>query len=77
MPLSVQQWRWDVGFYPLSHRGQSRADYAPTFEQARAGFEAAWQEYLPHRTEVDFAEHRRFRPIEMLLRHSVDDHQRR
>ena len=28
MPLSVQQWRWDCGFYPPSHRGRSRTGYA-------------------------------------------------
>jgi hypothetical protein len=29
-----------------------------SFEEARAAFEAAWNHYLPHCTEADFAEHR-------------------
>jgi hypothetical protein len=61
LPVSAPQWRWDVGFYPLSHRGRSRTGYAVSFDQARAAFEAAWQDYLPQCTEADFAEHRRQR----------------
>jgi hypothetical protein len=61
LPLSVAQWRWDCGFYPLDHCGQSRSGYATTFDQARAGFEAAWKDYLPRCTETDFIEYRRQR----------------
>ena len=58
LPVHAKQWRWDVGFYPVSHRGHFRSGYAASFEQARAGFEAAWKEYLPGCTESDFIEHR-------------------
>ncbi|MGE9007879.1 hypothetical protein ACO2JO_04820 [Leptospira interrogans] len=34
--VKAKQWRWDVGFYPASHRGRSRSGYAPSFEEARA-----------------------------------------
>lgn len=61
MPLSAPQWRWDCGFYPVSHRGRSRSDYASSFEQAKLDFEAAWHDYLPQCTEADFVEHRRQR----------------
>ena len=46
MPFSAPQWRWDLGFYPVSHRGLSSSGYAPTFDQARAEFETAWPRYL-------------------------------
>ncbi|MBR1281618.1 hypothetical protein JQ597_06180 [Bradyrhizobium sp. AUGA SZCCT0177] len=61
LPTHARQWRWDCGFYPLSHRGRSRSGYAATFEQARAGFEAAWKDYLPRCTEAHFDEYRRER----------------
>jgi hypothetical protein len=61
LPTHAKQWRWDCGFYPLSHRGRSRTGYASTFDQARAGFEAAWKDDLPQCTEADFIEHRRQR----------------
>src|SRR5438045_2392586 len=61
MPLSVPQWRWDCGFYPLSHRGRCRSGYASSFEQARNYFEAEWQEYLARCTEADFVEYQRQR----------------
>jgi hypothetical protein len=61
LPAHARQWRWDVGFYPIDHRGRTRSGYAASFEQARAGFEAAWKEYLPRCTEADFTDHRRQR----------------
>jgi hypothetical protein len=61
LPVKAKQWRWDVGFYPASHRGGSRSGYAATFKQARAGFETAWKNYLPRCTEADFVEYRRQR----------------
>jgi hypothetical protein len=61
MPLSVQQWRWDCGFYPLDHRDRSHCGYASNFDQARIGFEAAWRDYLPRCTEADFIAYRRQR----------------
>ncbi|MBA2400483.1 MAG: hypothetical protein H0V72_17610 [Bradyrhizobium sp.] len=53
LPLSAAQWRWDCWFYPASHRGQPRSGYASTFEQTRAGFEAAWKDYLDNNGYVD------------------------
>jgi hypothetical protein len=61
LPVHAEQWRWDVGFYPASHRGRLRSGYASSFDQARAGFEAAWKDYLPLCSEVDFVEYRRQR----------------
>jgi hypothetical protein len=51
----------DVGFYPVSHRGQSRSGYTSGFDQARVEFDAAWKDYLPRCAEADFIEHRRQR----------------
>jgi hypothetical protein len=59
LPIHAEQWRWDCGFYPASHR--SRSGYTSNFDQARAGFEAAWKDYLPRCTEADFIEYRRQR----------------
>ncbi|MBR1157442.1 hypothetical protein [Bradyrhizobium sp. JYMT SZCCT0428] len=61
LPVKAKQWRWDVGSYPASHRGHNRSGYAASFEEARAGFEAAWKGYLPKCTEADFNEYRRQR----------------
>jgi hypothetical protein len=59
MPLNAPQWRWDCGFYPVSHRGLSNSGYAPTFNLARNEFENAWPGYLVQCTDADFAEYRR------------------
>jgi hypothetical protein len=59
VPVDVDQWGWQCGFYPPSHHGRHTEDRAETFEQARADFEAAWKEYLPKCTEADFEEYRR------------------
>jgi hypothetical protein len=68
VPHDVDQWGWSVGFYPVTHRvGYDRSrDWNPsgtaaTLEEARAEFEAAWRDYLPHCTEADFVENRRLR----------------
>jgi hypothetical protein len=61
VPINVDQWSWSCGFFPLSHRGRRAAGTAKNFAQARADFEAAWQEYLPTCTDDDFTEHRRER----------------
>jgi hypothetical protein len=60
LPVHAKQWRWDCGFYPASHR-RSHSGYASSFDEARAGFEAAWKDYLPQCTEADFIEYRRQR----------------
>ena len=53
-PNAVERWQWSCGFYPGSHPGESVHGTAPTFEDARAAFEAAWRDYLPKRTDADF-----------------------
>jgi hypothetical protein len=57
-PWSSDQWQWCCGFYPGSNPGDDRHGTAAVFETARAAFEAAWREYLPKRSEVDFEEWR-------------------
>ena len=59
VPVDVDQWGWNCGFYPWSHHGQPIQGTAETFEQARADFEAAWREYLPKCSQADFEECRR------------------
>ena len=61
VPVHVDQWGWQCGFYPLDHRGRSFGGTAAAFDLARVSFEAAWKAYLPLCTEADFAEHRRQR----------------
>jgi hypothetical protein len=55
-PVGTDRWRWFCGFYPGSNPGEDRDGTAPTFDAARAGFETAWREYQPLRTEADFEE---------------------
>jgi hypothetical protein len=61
VPVDVDQWEWQCGFYPPSHHGRHTEGTAESLEQARADFEAAWKEYLPRCTENDFEEYRRQR----------------
>ena len=61
VPVHVDQWGWQCGFYPLDHRGRSFGGTAASFEAARVAFEAAWKAYLPLCSEGDFTEHRRQR----------------
>jgi hypothetical protein len=58
VPIDVDQWGWDCGFYPPSHKGLSLAGTAETFEIARVEFEQAWRDYLPKCTDADFDENR-------------------
>jgi hypothetical protein len=46
VPVDVDQWGWSCGFYPRSHRLEHHDGTAETFEQARADFEAVWQDRL-------------------------------
>ena len=57
-PVDVDQWSWSCGFYPGLHPGQHRNGTAPTFAEARSGFEAAWQALLPQVPESAFDENR-------------------
>jgi hypothetical protein len=54
VPVDVDQWGWDCGFYPGSRPGEHTGGSAPTFEEARADFEAAWRVFLSNRTAADF-----------------------
>jgi hypothetical protein len=57
-PNAAPQWQWNCGFYPGSKPGDDRHGTAESFEAARAGFEAAWRDYLPNRSDADFEEWR-------------------
>jgi hypothetical protein len=61
VPVYQDQWSWSLGFYPVSHRGEVAAGTAPTLEQARSEFEAAWRMLLPKLSEADFQAYRRQR----------------
>lgn len=54
VPRADELWQWQCGFYPGSEPGEHRSGTAPSFEAARAAFEAAWREYLPRRSDADF-----------------------
>jgi hypothetical protein len=51
-------WKWSCGFYPL-HRDECIRGEAREFDTARARFDAAWNVFLPKRTEVEFEAWRR------------------
>jgi hypothetical protein len=59
VPVGVDQWGWKCGFYPGAEPNEHRGGSASTFEQARAAFEVAWQQFLARRTREDFAAYRR------------------
>jgi hypothetical protein len=61
VPLDVDQWGWQCGFYPASHHGRLAEGTAEDFVKARSDFETAWREYLPQCTENDFEGYRRQR----------------
>jgi hypothetical protein len=54
IPHDEDPWEWSVGFYPGSHPGEHQNGTAPTFDEARAGFEQAWAVFLSNRAEADF-----------------------
>lgn len=54
VPVDVDQWGWQCGFYPGSEPGEHTSGAAATFDLARAGFERAWTVFLANRTEADF-----------------------
>jgi hypothetical protein len=53
-PGAAPRWQWNCGFYPGSNPGECTSGAAATFDEARAGFEAAWLMFLAKRTEADF-----------------------
>ena len=56
VPSDLDQWNWTCGFYPGVEPRKHRHGAAPTFEEARAGFEEAWHLLLPTLTEAPFDE---------------------
>lgn len=42
-PGAAPLWQWHCGFYPGSKPGECSMGTAPTFDQARTAFEAAWR----------------------------------
>jgi hypothetical protein len=54
VPNHAPQWGWTCGFYPGCDPGQSTNGTAETFEEARAGFEGAWNKLRPTRTDAHF-----------------------
>jgi hypothetical protein len=54
VPVSEPQWGWTCGFYPGCDPGQQTNGTGETFEEARAGFEEAWNRLRPTRTEAHF-----------------------
>src|SRR3981189_3246865 len=61
VPHDVDQWGWQCGFYPLTHRHEHAEGTAASFNQARDAFGAAWKAYLPKCPPSDFEECRRQR----------------
>lgn len=58
VPVDVDQWGWSCGFYPGLHPGQRRHGTAPTFDEARAGFEVDWRNIFPEIPDGAFEEYR-------------------
>ena len=63
VPVDADQWQWSCGFYPGLNPGQHRYRTAPSFEEARAGFEADWNALLPEVPEGAFEEYRDHRAM--------------
>jgi hypothetical protein len=58
VPTHGEQWGWRCGLPQLVVRGMRTGGSAATFEQARADFETAWENYLPLCTTADFEAYR-------------------
>jgi hypothetical protein len=54
VPVSEPQWGWACGFYPGCDHGQQANGTGETFDEARAGFEEAWNRLRATRTEAHF-----------------------
>jgi hypothetical protein len=68
VPVDVDPWHWSCGFYPGLHPGQHRYGTAISFEEARAGFEADWNDLLPEIPDGAFEECRREREARAEMR---------
>jgi hypothetical protein len=58
VPVDVDKWGWSCGFTPGLSPGQHRYGTAPSFEEARTGFEADWKALLPEIPVGAFEEYR-------------------
>ncbi len=57
------RWLWTCGFQPGATPKDYSSGLTDTFEEARDQWQAAWEVYLPRRTDIDFEEwrqHQRF-----------------
>jgi hypothetical protein len=54
VPNNADQWSWSCGFNPGCDRGEQKHGTGKTFEDARAGFQAAWDILRPKKTEAHF-----------------------
>ncbi|MDA9506127.1 hypothetical protein XI09_16095 [Bradyrhizobium sp. CCBAU 11386] len=54
VPNSAPQWGWSCGFYPGVDPGEHRSGIAETFDQARDGFQAAWDGLAATLTEKNY-----------------------
>ncbi|WMT78749.1 hypothetical protein [Bradyrhizobium sp. Ash2021] len=54
VPVDVEQWGWQCGFYPGSEPGEYLDGTVATFDQTRAEFEDAWRVFSAKRTEADY-----------------------
>ncbi|WMT79395.1 hypothetical protein [Bradyrhizobium sp. Ash2021] len=54
VPVDVDQWGWQCGFYPGSEPDEYLDGTAATFEQARDDFEGAWRVFSAKRAPADY-----------------------
>ena len=54
VPVDRPQWGWSCGFYPGCDPGEQMHGTGETFEEAKAGFQAAWDRMRPTKTEAHF-----------------------
>lgn len=54
VPTHAAQWSWTCGFNPGCDPGQATNGTGDTFEEARDGFEKAWNELAATRTEAHY-----------------------
>jgi len=72
VPADLDRWGWTCGFYPGVEPRQHRHGSAPTFEEARAGFEEAWGLLLPALSEKAFDEWRQDRDFRAAIQSKRD-----
>ena len=57
-PGAAPKWQWRMGFCPGVEPEDQQAGSAPTFEAARAEFDAAWHRLMPKLTVAAACRHR-------------------